>query len=128
VTDVYGRSCPCGSGAGYDACCGLLHRGERQADGRGVDEVAIFGVRVRRRRLPVPYLAPRTRPADVTIDAKRHGKPSPSPGIAAGGIDDEHGEVSSWLISSRRPSRLDARAQHFERRAGRWFYVDGVVE
>ena len=23
--------CPCGSGTPYDACCGVLHRGERQA-------------------------------------------------------------------------------------------------
>lgn len=25
--------CPCGSGTAYDACCGPLHRNERQAEG-----------------------------------------------------------------------------------------------
>ncbi|HVX54620.1 YchJ family protein, partial [Nocardioides sp.] len=28
---MIGSPCPCGSGLAYDACCGPLHRGARQA-------------------------------------------------------------------------------------------------
>ena len=31
VVRVHRPDCPCGSGTPYDACCGVLHRGERQA-------------------------------------------------------------------------------------------------
>ncbi len=71
---------------------------------------------------------PRTRPADVTID----------PGIAwiglevvdtvAGGPDDDLGEVEfvAHFESEGRRGRLHERSR-FQRRAGRWFYVDGLI-
>lgn len=72
---------------------------------------------------------PRTRPSDVTVD----------PGITwigltvvdtvAGGPDDDHGEVefTARFQSAGRGDRLRERSR-FERRAGRWFYVDAVAE
>lgn len=71
---------------------------------------------------------PRTRPANVTID----------PGIAwvglevidavAGGPEDDIGEVEfvASFESEGRSGRLHERSR-FQRRAGRWFYVDGLI-
>jgi len=88
---------------------GLLHRGERQAGRRRSDESRYFGVpygdATTCSRLPGH---PRTRPATFTIDANvQSGKPSAVTGIAAAGIDDEHGE---WMFTAHfeaQPSRLD---------------------
>ena len=72
---------------------------------------------------------PRTRPADVTIDANVSWNALAVTGIAAGGIDDEQGEVeftAHFEVAGRADSMHERSS--FERRAGRWFYVDGVVE
>lgn len=70
---------------------------------------------------------PRTRPADVTVD----------PGITwtglqvidtqAGGSGDESGEVefTARYESAGRAGSLHERSR-FERRAGRWLYLDAV--
>ncbi|OBH83950.1 zinc chelation protein SecC [Mycobacterium scrofulaceum] len=124
------QPCPCGSGERYPACCGPLHHGERQA--RTAEEL----MRSRYSAFAVgdgDYLFrtwhPRTRPSDVTVD----------PGITwigltvvdtvAGGPDDDHGEVefTARFQSAGRGDRLRERSR-FERRAGRWFYVDAVAE
>lgn len=72
---------------------------------------------------------PRTRPVDVTVD----------PGITwivlevtdtlAGGASDDHGEVefTAWFESAGRIGAMHERSR-FERRAGRWFYVDGATK
>ncbi|OBI09582.1 YchJ family protein [Mycobacterium scrofulaceum] len=122
--------CPCGSREEYRACCGPLHHGERQA--RTAEEL----MRSRYSAFAVgdgDYLFrtwhPRTRPSDVNVD----------PGITwigltvvdtvAGGPDDDYGEVefTARFQSAGRGDRLRERSR-FERRAGRWFYVDAVAE
>lgn len=72
---------------------------------------------------------PRTRPSDVTID----------PGITwigldvidtvAGGPEDDRGEVefTARFESGGRAGSLCERSR-FERRAGRWFYLDAMAE
>jgi SEC-C motif domain protein len=72
---------------------------------------------------------PRTRPTDVTIDADVVWKGLEVIDTAAGGIDDDHGEVEfrARYEAAGRPDSMHERSR-FERRAGRWFYVDGVVE
>lgn len=72
---------------------------------------------------------PRTRPSDVTID----------PGITwigldvidtvAGGPEDDRGEVefTARFESGGRAGSLRERSR-FERRAGRWFYLDAMAE
>jgi SEC-C motif domain protein len=118
--------CPCGSGADYRTCCEPLHHGERQAT---TAEELMRSRYSAYARGDADYLFrtwhPRTRPGDVTID----------PGIVwtslevldtvAGGVGDEHGEVefSAHYESAGQPDVMWERSR-FERRAGRWFYVD----
>jgi SEC-C motif-containing protein len=132
VNDVFGRPCPCGSGAGYNACCGPLHHGERHA---------VTAEELMRSRYSAyacgdaDYLYrtwhPRTRPADVTVDPGVIWKSLEITDTAAGGSDDETGEVEFTAVfrdpaavSGHRPAAMHERSR-FERRAGRWFYVDG---
>jgi SEC-C motif-containing protein len=127
--EAFGRPCPCGSAADYQACCGPLHHGERQA--RTAEELM-------RSRYSAYFCGdadylfrswhPRTRPADVTVD----------PGITwtglevvqtvAGGPDDDRGEVefTARFDSAGRTGDMHERSR-FERRGGRWCYVDGDV-
>ncbi|OMB97595.1 YchJ family protein [Mycobacterium colombiense] len=122
--------CPCGSDNSYRACCGPLHEGQSQAWTaeelmRSRYSAFAYG--------DVDYLFrtwhPRTRPADVTVD----------PGITwtglqvidtlAGGPGDDSGEVefTARYESAGRAGSLHERSR-FERRAGRWFYLDAVTE
>jgi SEC-C motif-containing protein len=72
---------------------------------------------------------PRTRPTDVTIDADTSWQGLDVTDTAGGCIDDDHGEVEFTALfeAAGRPGSMRERSR-FERRAGRWFYVDGVVE
>ena len=87
---------------------------------------------------------PRTRPVDVTVDPgitwtglqviDTVGAPSyPAVGIVidtvAGGPDDDRGEVEFRALfeSAGRADSLHERSR-FERRAGRWFYLDPVTD
>jgi SEC-C motif-containing protein len=121
------KPCPCGSGTSYDACCGRLHRGAEQA--RTAEEL----MRSRYSAYAVGDLDhvfrtwhPRTRPDDL----------APAPGLTwtglevlrteSGGPDDEAGRVefvAHWETDGAEGAlHEDSR---FERRAGRWVYVDG---
>jgi SEC-C motif-containing protein len=77
---------------------------------------------------------PRTRPTDVTIVADTIWQGLDVTDTAGGGIDDDRGEVEFTAVffnaavhAAARPGSMHERSR-FERRAGRWFYVDGVVE
>lgn len=120
--------CPCGSGSAYDACCGRLHRGVVQA--AGPEEL----MRSRYAAYAVGDLGyvwrtwhPRTRPESV----------EPSAGLrwtglrihAAGLTDEAHGwvEFTAAYSTAPGPGTMHERSR-FERRAGRWLYVDGDVD
>jgi SEC-C motif domain protein len=121
------RDCPCGSGAGYDLCCEPLHDGESQAATaedlmRSRYSAFAHGL--------ADYLFrtwhPRTRPADVTIDASTVWQGLDVTDVVAGGPDDDRGEVefTARYESAGSWGAVNERSR-FERRAGRWFYVDG---
>lgn len=119
--------CPCGSGRAYAACCGRWHAGEPAPDAE-----ALMRSRYSAYVLDLlPYLratwAPETCPADLT--------PNP-PGLKWLGLevrrhaaqDADHATVE-FVARSRlggRATRLHETSR-FERRDGRWLYVDGEL-
>ncbi|MGO9383473.1 MAG: YchJ family protein [Mycobacterium sp.] len=130
MDELLGPSCPCGSDDSFRACCGPFHHGELQA--RSAE--ALMRSRYSAYACgDADYLFrtwhPRTRPVGVTVD----------PGITwtglkvidtvAGGPDDDVGEVefTAHFESAGHAGSMHERSR-FERRAGRWFYVDPVTE
>lgn len=71
---------------------------------------------------------PRTRRTDVSVDAGVVWTALEVIDTEAGGIDDDRGEVefTAFFDSAARPGSMHERSR-FERRAGRWWYVDGDV-
>lgn len=68
---------------------------------------------------------PRTRPANVTADADIEWKGLDVTDAVAGGLEDDHGEVEFTAVydDPGGPGSMHERSS-FERRAGRWVYVD----
>jgi SEC-C motif domain protein len=126
VDDLLGARCPCGSGESYLACCGPFHRGELQA--RSAQELMRSRYSAYARG-DADYLFrtwhPRTRPVDVTVDPSTSWTGLEVIDIAAGGPDDDRGEVefTARFESAGRAGSMHERSR-FERRAGRWFYLD----
>jgi SEC-C motif domain protein len=130
VDELLGPSCPCGSGDGYRACCRPFHHGELQA--RSAEEL----MRSRYSAFAhgdADYLFrtwhPRTRPVDVTVDPDITWTGLEVIDTAGGGPDDDRGEVefSARFESASRAGSLHERSR-FERRAGRWFYLDAMED
>lgn len=116
------RVCPCGGGA-YADCCGPLHDGVAQA------ETAEQLMRSRYSAF-APGLSdylfrtwhPRTRPESVDAGSVRW-EGLEIVDVVDGQPWDAHGVVE--FVARYRGGRLHERST-FERRAGRWFYVDAV--
>lgn len=72
---------------------------------------------------------PRTRPSDVTVDPDITWTGLSVLDAVAGGPEDDGGEVEfiARFESAGGPGSLHERSR-FERRAGRWFYLDGVAD
>lgn len=113
--------CPCGNGA-YADCCEPLHDGIRAA--RTAEELmrsrySAFAIGLSDYVFRTWH--PRTRPDDLT----------PDPGLTWTGLSIV-GSGEDWVefvASYERggvPGELRERSR-FERRAGRWVYVDGAV-
>ncbi len=122
--DVFGQPCPCGSGASYSACCGPLHHGERHAE---TAEQLMRSRYSAYARGDADHLFrtwhPRTRPPDVTVDDDVVWKGLDVTDVVAGGIDDDTGEVE---FTARYDDGMMRERSRFERRAGRWVYLDGT--
>lgn len=117
------QPCPCGSGATYDACCGRLHRGVAQA------ETALELMRSRYAAYAVGDVDhvfrtwhPRTRPDDLSPDPDLVWT-----GLQILGSGEDWAEFVASYDRGGVPGRRHERSR-FERRAGRWVYVDGDVE
>lgn len=120
--------CPCGSGAAYAGCCEPLLQGVRQAD------TAVELMRSRYAAFAIGdgnYLFrtwhPRTRPADVDPDEVYFERLDILDAVG-GAESDREGEVEfvAHYRAGTQRGRLHERSR-FERRAGRWFYLDGNV-
>ena len=115
---MIGSPCPCGSGAAYDACCGPLHRGVRQA------ATALELMRSRYAAYAVgdaDYVFrtwhPRTRPADLTLED------GPTwTGLTVEGYGEDWVEFTAHHTGGSLHER-----SRFAQRAGRWLYLDGEI-
>ena len=120
------QPCPCGSGATYDACCGRLHRGA------GPAATAEELMRSRYSAYATGHLDhvfrtwhPRTRPDTI----------EPDPGLTWTGLEVLSASSSgdSGVVEFRASftragaSGVMHERSRFERRRGRWVYVDGEV-
>ena len=123
---VIASECPCGSGERYDACCGRLHRGA--ADAQTPEEL----MRSRYSAYALGELDyvwrtwhPRTRPDSIEPNAALGWT-----GLTV--LDTSVGPEEAWVEFEATydrdgtPGRLHERSR-FERRRGRWVYVDGVL-
>lgn len=116
--------CPCGSGAAYDACCGPLHRGARQAD------TAVELMRSRYSAFVLGELDhlfrtwhPRTRPPRLVeegLDSTRTWT-----GLDVLGHGEDWVEFDAHYTVGGVPGVQHERSR-FERRAGRWVYVEAL--
>ena len=118
---MFGEDCPCGSGVRYDACCGRLHRGEAEA------QTAEELMRSRYAAYAVGALDhvfrtwhPRTRPPELAPDPALTWT-----GLTVLGAGEDWVEFEAAFERDGRPGRLHERSR-FERRRGRWVYVDGT--
>lgn len=119
---LLGPPCPCGTGTPYDACCGPLHRGARQA---------ATAEELMRSRYAAHTVGdaghllrtwhPRTRPAHL----------SPDPAVRWTGLEvldaTEDGDTAEVEFRASYDGGSVHERSRFERRGGRWLYVDGDV-
>ncbi|WP_374968847.1 YchJ family protein [Terrabacter sp. BE26] len=122
------RACPCGSQLAYAVCCGPLLAGERPA----ATAEALMRSRYTAFALgDEAYLLrtwhPRTRPNRIGLDPGLRWTGLDVRRSERGGTGDEDGVVefvASWTDAGGSTGRLHE-VSRFERRAGRWVYVDG---
>lgn len=114
-------TCPCG-GDRYDLCCGRLHRGAalaQTAEELMRSRYSAYAVGA------VEYVLatwhPRTRPDTIAADDLTWTR------LDITGRGDDWVEFSADYTSSDGHTGTMTEHSRFERRAGRWFYVDGDV-
>lgn len=120
------QTCPCGSGSAYDACCGRLHRGAAQAETPEELMRSRYAAYVMGETDHVfRTWHPRTRPDDLTPDPALTwtGLRIEATGEAAG---EDWVEFTASYERDGVPGEVRERSR-FERRGGRWVYVDGDV-
>ncbi|MDP9796526.1 SEC-C motif-containing protein [Catenuloplanes nepalensis] len=117
--------CPCGSGEGYDACCGPLHRGEAVAPTAEALMRSRFSAFARG---DADYLLqtwhPSTRPDDLTLDDGQRWLRLDLVDTAGGSLFEAAGEVEfrAHYRAGGRTGTVHERSR-FVREDGRWFYV-----
>lgn len=119
--------CPCGTGAGYDDCCGPLHRGVRPA------ATALALMRSRFSAFAVgdaDYLRTTwhrsTRPKELTLDDSITWRRLQIVDTQAGSETDGDGVVefrAQYVADGER--RILHERSRFTRTGGSWMYVDG---
>lgn len=113
--------CPCGSGRTLDDCCGPLLAGVRQA---ATPEELMRSRYTAYATGDENYVwrtwHPRTRPKDVALEGVEWID------LAIVDATDTEVEFEATFLMGGRRNVMHERSR-FDQRAGRWFYVDGVV-
>ena len=122
MTDL---ACPCGSGAGYDACCGRWHAGEAAPNAEALmrSRYSAFVRGLAGYLIETWY--PSTRPSTLALDA---GQRWLGLDVRAHCEDGDRATVEFVARSKQagRATRLHETSR-FVREGGRWYYVDGDV-
>lgn len=117
--DPLQTTCPCGSGATYDACCGPLLANTAQATSPERLMRSRYTAHVRG---DADHLFrtwhPRTRPDDIGLDPTTRWT-----GLRIVAVD---GDTVEFVATNERGQMHEV--SRFEQRAGRWVYVDGDVD
>lgn len=122
--------CPCGSGLVYGSCCEPYLDGVSAPTAEALmrsrytayvrrDENHLFRTWHPRTRPPGPYTDAQTRWVGLRIDEVVAGQVGDATGIVA--------FVASWVGADGCVASMRERS-FFEKRGGRWVYVDGEVE
>jgi SEC-C motif domain protein len=107
----------------YETCCQPLHHGERQpATAEELMRSRYSAYATGNADYVFRTWHPRTRPADLTVDADIGWTGLTVTDVVAGGDGDDTGEVE--FTASYAGGEMHERSR-FERRGGRWVYVDG---
>lgn len=120
---MIGAPCPCGSDLAYDACCGPLHHGARQA-ASAVELMRSRYAAYARGEADYVFRTwhPRTRPADLTLA----GGPTWT-GLVIHGYGADWVEFTASYVGTDGAAGMLRERSRFERRAGRWLYLDGEI-
>jgi len=118
--------CPCGSGLGYDACCGPIHGGAAALTAEALmrSRFSAFALGL------APYLLaswhPSSRPASLDLEPDTEWRRLQLIDVVAGGPDDSEGVVE-FRASYRSPAGAEVlhERSRFTRHDGRWVYLDG---
>lgn len=118
--------CPCGSGLAYAACCGPLHDGGPAATAEALMRARYAGYATGRTDYVFRSWHPRTRPDHLAADPDTTWLRLEVLRTERGGCDDDRGLVEFRAHFARDGAEhVLHETSRFERRAGRWVYVDG---
>ena len=125
---VAGAPCPCGSGAGYAACCGPLHDGGAAATAEQLMRSRYSAYALGRTDYVLRTWHPRTRPDDLDAATSVTWLGLEVLRAEAGDPHDDAGLVEFRArFVGRRGEQTLHETSRFERRGGRWVYVDGEL-
>lgn len=122
--------CPCGSGDGYDACCGALHSGLRPAPtAEALMRSRYSGFAVRDAGYLLATWHTSTRPESLDLDERVTWRRLEVVRTDAGGPWDDSGLVE-FVAHYAEPAGRGVlhETSRFVREDGRWLYVDGEVD
>jgi SEC-C motif-containing protein len=125
-SDRSGR-CPCGTGRSYVECCApYVEDGAPVPTAEALMRSRYTAYALHRDDHVFRTWHPRTRPAEVATDPSLAWTGLTILGTSAGGVGDGAGTVefrATWEVGGQQGAMHEL--SRFERRAGRWVYVDG---
>lgn len=122
------RICPCGTARKFAACCEPLLDGRPAPTAQALMRSRYTAFALGNADHVYRTWHPRTRPADIDLDSDVAWTGLRIIETSGGGQDDSVGTVSfeaDWASAGQIGTLREI--SRFERRAGRWFYVDGEV-